>query len=232
MSEMFIPTSVYDQSHDFQYGIFELIEADIVLGMMKDVFTQQVGMKSNYIIEPFTYSMQCQFRNSFNANKDMYKYMIKINVQKVILNMNPSITRDFNKLRFYHEGQTYLKDLARYRPFIRIQTIIDFMNSPEFAKLSKSDKRKIEEKRKEVIRDWFRLVLWYIRLRKAAKSFGERMMYNSELTQEYKQTQKYRNEGVPNALLKVECRIQEAKKKPINYKSSQGIKFIKSAKLA
>ena len=77
------------------------------------------------------------------------------------------------------------KDLARYRPFIRIQTIIDFMRSPDFDKLSKSDKRKIEEKRKAVIRDWFRLVLWYIRLRKAARCFGEPMAFNSELTAEY-----------------------------------------------
>ena len=100
--------------------------------------------------------------------------------------MNPSITRDFNKLRFYHEGQSYLKDLARYRPFIRIQTIIDFMRSPDFDKLSKSDKRKIEEKRKAVIRDWFRLVLWYIRLRKDARYFGEPMAFNSKVTVEYK----------------------------------------------
>ena len=34
MSEMFIPTSVYDQSTDLRYGIFELIEADMILTMM------------------------------------------------------------------------------------------------------------------------------------------------------------------------------------------------------
>ena len=38
MSEMFIPTSVWDQSHDLNYGVFELIEADMVLQMMKDIF--------------------------------------------------------------------------------------------------------------------------------------------------------------------------------------------------
>ena len=104
------------------------------------------------------------------------------------------------------------------------------MRTPDFDKLSKSEKRKIDDKRKAVVRDWFRLVLWYIRLRKAARCFGEPMAYTSELTRDYKETNKYKNEGVPNALLKVECRIQEAKKKPINYKSSQGVKFIKSAK--
>ena len=36
MSEMFIPTSVWDQAHQFEYGILELIEADMILSMMKD----------------------------------------------------------------------------------------------------------------------------------------------------------------------------------------------------
>ena len=38
MSEMFIPTSVWDQSYELEYGIFELIDADTVLEMMKDQF--------------------------------------------------------------------------------------------------------------------------------------------------------------------------------------------------
>ena len=38
MSEMFVPTSVWDQSYDLEYGIFELIEADTILEMMKDQF--------------------------------------------------------------------------------------------------------------------------------------------------------------------------------------------------
>jgi hypothetical protein len=38
MSEMFIPTSVWDQSFNNRYGVFELIDADMVLEMMKDIF--------------------------------------------------------------------------------------------------------------------------------------------------------------------------------------------------
>lgn len=41
MSEMFIPTSVWDQSFDQQYGIFEFIDADLVHEMMKDIFTKK-----------------------------------------------------------------------------------------------------------------------------------------------------------------------------------------------
>ena len=54
-SEIFIPTQVWDQSVDLQYGIFEIIEADIILSMMKDIFTNKVGMNSKYVIDPFTY---------------------------------------------------------------------------------------------------------------------------------------------------------------------------------
>jgi hypothetical protein len=54
MSEMFIPHSVWEQSHQYEYGIFQLIEADILHEMMKDIFTQRVGMSTNYFLEPFT----------------------------------------------------------------------------------------------------------------------------------------------------------------------------------
>lgn len=40
MSEMFIPTSICDQSQGLQFGIFEFIEADLVHEMMKDIFTK------------------------------------------------------------------------------------------------------------------------------------------------------------------------------------------------
>jgi hypothetical protein len=30
MSEMFIPTSVWEQSQDLRFGVFELIEADTI----------------------------------------------------------------------------------------------------------------------------------------------------------------------------------------------------------
>lgn len=54
MSEMFIPTSVWDQSHELQYGVFELIEADLIHEMMKDIFTMSHGMSNSYVIDPFT----------------------------------------------------------------------------------------------------------------------------------------------------------------------------------
>lgn len=56
-----------------------------------------------------------------------------------------------------------MPDLQRYRPLIRMQTFIDMRNKTK--KLSND----IESKRKAVVRDWWRLVLWFVRLRRAAK---------------------------------------------------------------
>ena len=83
MSEMFIPTSVWDQSHQLQYGIFELIEADMILEMMKDTFNQKVGLQNQYIVSPFTYQMQLAFRNTYKPATDLYKYKISIKIEKI-----------------------------------------------------------------------------------------------------------------------------------------------------
>ena len=94
MSEMFIPTSVWDQSHELEYGIFELIQADMILEMMKDAFNRKVGLENQYIMDPFTYSMQFAFRNTYDMQKDKYKYKMSINIEKICLNLNPSTVKD------------------------------------------------------------------------------------------------------------------------------------------
>ena len=55
----------------------------------------------------------------------------------------------------FMEMFSYAKDLKRFRPIFRIET---FLDGPMQSK-----------KKLAVIKDWFRLVLWYVRLRKAAK---------------------------------------------------------------
>lgn len=111
MSEMFIPTSVWDQSHELQYGVFELIEADLIHEMMKDIFTMSHGMSNSYVIDPFTVRIQFAFRNSYNQHRDDYKYRIALIQDKLRFNVNPITLSDFNKFRQYLEGQSYLSDL-------------------------------------------------------------------------------------------------------------------------
>ena len=94
---------------------------------------------------------------------DDYKYRIAIVNEKVRMNINPTTLVDMMRLGQYIEGQTYMWDLQRFRPLIKIQTFIDLRRRS--GKLLPD----VEKKRKAVVRDWFRLVLWFIRLRKCAK---------------------------------------------------------------
>lgn len=94
---MFIPTSVWDQSFDNKFGVFELIDADMVLEMMKDIFVQKVGMQNSYIMDPMTLRIQFAFRNSYNPSQDEYKYRIAIVNEKVKININPNTLRDIMK---------------------------------------------------------------------------------------------------------------------------------------
>ena len=120
MSEMFIPTSVWEQCTDLPYGIFEVIEASIILEMMKDIFTHKHGIMNEYLIDPFSCRIQYAFRNTYNPSVDEYKYRVAVVNDKIRLNIKPLTLCDMMRFVQYHELQTYNHDLKRYRPMIRI----------------------------------------------------------------------------------------------------------------
>jgi hypothetical protein len=62
-----------------------------------------------------------------------------------------------------------MKDLARYRPLIRIQTFVDIRKQLGRVGKNAGLPADVEAARKVVVRDWWRLILWYIRLRRAAR---------------------------------------------------------------
>lgn len=70
-----------------------------------------MGVENSYILDPFTYQMQFAFRNSFDMNKDLYKYKIAISIEKVRLNFDPATLRDQKRFKWYLEAQSYIKDL-------------------------------------------------------------------------------------------------------------------------
>jgi hypothetical protein len=70
------------------------------------------------------------------------------------------------RFSMYIEGQSFVKELKKYRPLIRIQPFIDLRKSLKQKVLPE----KTEKIRKAVIRDWFRFVLWFVRIRKAARA--------------------------------------------------------------
>ena len=122
---MFIPSSVWDQSRELTYGVFELIEANTILEMMQDVFTQRVGVQNSYFLEPLTYNMHFSLRSDFQAKRDNYKYKISIAIDKLTFNLFPDTLTDLLSFRQFLEGQSYVRDLQKFRPLLRIQTFID-----------------------------------------------------------------------------------------------------------
>ncbi len=99
------------------------------------------------------------FNKSFNASSDPYKYQINILISKINLNLNPDCLSDIYRLKSFIEMFSYSDSLKRFRPLIKPGYFVDKEN------LSANEKKV----RTLVIRDWFALALWYIRLRKAAK---------------------------------------------------------------
>ena len=97
-----------------------------------------------------------------------YKYRVAVLLSKLILSVSPEAVKDLMQFKMYKEMQSYATDLRRFRPDIRIQAFINARNRQRGG-LNPNQERK----RKAVIRDHFRLVIWYIRLRKASAPCGK-----------------------------------------------------------
>ena len=110
--------------------------------------------------------------------------------------------------------------MKRYRPLIRLQTIIDLRARCPGQKLPKN----LEKVRKALVRDWFRLALWYVRLRKASRAvlFYYRRYENFTVSKQGEQGSS--KAYWPHSLLEVECRFQADKGKLVDVRSDAGIK--------
>lgn len=165
-SEMLIPTSLWEATMDQELSIFSAMGAGEVNELMSSVFLKNAVASVNHfnLCEPLYVNIAINLNNLYNpAFKDEpFKYQIVILVSKTIFTFTPTVLKDLKQLSVYFETFSYSKDLKRYRPNIKISDMIDACkkskNSPEMV-----------QKKKAVIRDWFRLVLWYVRLRKASR---------------------------------------------------------------
>lgn len=60
----------------------------MILEIMKDMFTNKVGMQQQFVVDPLTYRMHLFFRNSFSPEKDDFKYKFLINIDKIKVNLS------------------------------------------------------------------------------------------------------------------------------------------------
>jgi hypothetical protein len=97
--------------------------------------------------------------------QEPFKYNSALLVSKLIMTVDPSVINDAYSFANYTETFSYCKVLNKFKPLFRVQVFIDARNRQRGVLSPDQDK-----KRRAVIKDWFRLVLWYVRIRKAHKT--------------------------------------------------------------
>ena len=127
----------------------------------------QVGINHHSLLEPFYINVAININNMYNPmyKQELFKYQCTVLISKMIMTTTPDLCRDMMQFVSYAETFSYIQDLKKYRPKMRLQAFIE-MRESRGGQLSPSQERK----RKAVCRDWWRMVLWYVRLRRAAKS--------------------------------------------------------------
>jgi hypothetical protein len=160
MSESFIPTSLWEQTRDNpDLQLFEAMDASLLREMMHDAFMASPTMRYNYLLEPFSLVTCINYKKSFDPLKDSYRYMINALIQSININLSPTSMRDILKFQAFLEMSSYHRELVRFKPPLRP---LHYIENPPYRDEDKKKKSKL-------IGDWFRVALWFVRLRNAAK---------------------------------------------------------------
>lgn len=125
---------------------------------MIDAFEEKARLQNTYLMNPFTVFTSINLNKGYRPGQDAYKYQINTLITSINFSLTPDIVKDMLRFKSFFEMFSYAKDLKRFRPYFKIEHFLE-------KKLNMQQKRV----KPMVIRDWFRLVLWYVRLRKAAK---------------------------------------------------------------
>ena len=127
----------------------------------------EVTINHHNLLEPFYVNVAINMNNMYNPTykQELFKYKITTLISKIIVTTTPDLCRDLMQFVSYAETFSYVEDLKKFRPKMRIQAFIEYREH-QGGKLTAEQERK----RKAVVRDWWRMVLWYVRLRRAAKT--------------------------------------------------------------
>ena len=127
LSEMLVPTSLWLATKDSELQIFSAISASEIKSLMCSAFDEKKGSMHYFnLLEPMFVNVAMNFNNSYNPayKNEPFKYQIAVLNSKVILSVTPAIVKDIFQLQAYLEMQSYIKELRRYRPSIKIITMI------------------------------------------------------------------------------------------------------------
>lgn len=137
-SEMLIPTSVWEQTKNEKLEIFSCMEATEIKDIMTSVFldeantgSAEVGINHHNLLEPFYINVAINMNNMYNPTykQELFKYQTTCLVSKLILTTTPDLCRDMMQFVSYAETFSYVEDLKKFRPTMRLQAFIEYRES-------------------------------------------------------------------------------------------------------
>ncbi|CDW78351.1 vacuolar protein sorting-associated protein 13a [Stylonychia lemnae] len=168
MSEMYIPTSLWESTRHLKYQIFEAMEVSDLRGFLLQPFNPGKQNQFQYLISPTNITNQISYYKS--EDKQNENTQISLIFTPFEINVTPRMVEDMNNLVELCQNYFLSRDLKQYRPHRKPITSV-----PEHLK----NNPVIQRKRKLFVRDWFFYVVWFVRLKRILRN-----MYSTELLQQ------------------------------------------------
>ena len=91
----------------------------------------QLEIDNSNLLEPFYVNMAINLNNMYNPRfkDEPFKYQVNLLVSKIILTATPDLFRDFMQFKSFTETYSYIEDLKKYRPTVRLQAFIEYRES-------------------------------------------------------------------------------------------------------
>ena len=105
-----------------------------------------------------------EYYNPTYKKNEPFKYHVAVLVSKIKVSLDQHIARDLVQFTTCSEQFSYQQQLKKYRPCTRIQSFIDIQNKNHGQGLSPD----LQAKKKRCIQDWWKMALWYVRLKVAS----------------------------------------------------------------
>eukprot|EP01022_Parablepharisma_sp_SALTPOND_P024095 TRINITY_DN52_c0_g2_i1.p2 TRINITY_DN52_c0_g2~~TRINITY_DN52_c0_g2_i1.p2 ORF type:complete len:417 (+),score=23.54 TRINITY_DN52_c0_g2_i1:474-1724(+) len=146
MSEMVIPTSLWQETKHSPRRIFDAISLEDLRGLMKTDFNQE------YLVDPFSCYSSCVLPSGKSlASAGRPKVALEIMFTKLNINLRPEVVENICAFVEYMKNIRIAEKLKDYKTLTRPITVV-----------TKGEKKE----RKLVVKDWLFLAVWAERLKK------------------------------------------------------------------
>lgn len=158
MSETFIPTSLWEQTKDLEFRIFEAIAADDLFSLMYEPFetttSKQYFSNKDELILPFNLKTVLKFYSTDLEVKEKMKLLLEVKLDSLKIDLNDKVISDMKNMFNFYNNYMLAWYIKQYRP--RVKPIVN-----STAKNSEKQKRK----RRLIVRDWLQFIIWANRMK-------------------------------------------------------------------